>query len=153
MLLLMLLERNKQGTRFILNERLRASIYRRHNKTMHSSFITFWAAVRSCTHSGQNNGERNNFIAKVLFQVEAFFKKNIGVWIQSTDFSVVSLKHHVPLVTFSSGTKRHCFAWSTDILKIEKQTPGCVAKKELWVRLKSALKPRHIKSFIYQEET
>lgn len=52
LLSLMLLERNKQGTRFIPNEWLRTLIYQRHSMTMHSSFITFWAAVRSCAHPG-----------------------------------------------------------------------------------------------------
>lgn len=48
MLSLMLFEGSKQGTRFIPNERLRALIYQEPNKTMHSSFITFGGAVRTC---------------------------------------------------------------------------------------------------------
>lgn len=98
MLSLMLLERNKQGTRFIPNEWIRASIYQTHNKTMHSSFITFWAAVRSRAHSGQKCRRCNNFFAKLLFQLEALFKNK-----QKKKTLVCGLNQQIPL----------WFVWST----------------------------------------
>lgn len=51
---LMMLGRNKQGSRFIQNKWLHALNYQWHNKALHSICITFWAALRSCANSLQD---------------------------------------------------------------------------------------------------
>lgn len=55
-------ETNRRPDLFQMND-LRASIYQRHNKTMHSRFITFLAAGRLCTHTGPEWRRSSNFFA------------------------------------------------------------------------------------------
>ena len=123
MLSLMLLERNKQGTRFNPSEWLRALIYQRHNMTMHSSFITFWAAARFSVHPGQKCIIISLF--KFHFELKHSFKKykqtnkknlkNIGFLIQSA---------HSSLFFWSTVLRKLLFEVVLNFIQSYKSKPG-----------------------------